>query len=337
MKTSNGMNEWKSPIQVILWGLFCMFLVSSCAKREEVTLQRLDQSLFSGKSRDSIRTFLNQHPDVARLYFSSKEAGNDSALVNELYNRINDRELNVLYQQTQDAFSDTKELENQLSEAFVNIKKEFPDFRPPRIASLVTGFMGPDFVVSDSLIVIGIDYFVGPKAKYRPQGPEFPQYILRRYQREYLVPAIIFAISNRYNATDRSDQSLLADMVYYGKAYVFTKTMLPNTADSLIIGYTDQQLTETYNAQDLVWAHFIEEQLLYQTSPAIKQRYTNERPFTAEIGSKAPGAIGRWLGWRIVGRYHDKNPSIGIRDLMENTNARQIFEMSGYKGQPDEE
>lgn len=314
-----------------------MFLLSSCDKREEVTLQRLDQQLFSGKSSDSIRTFLNQHPEVARLYFSSKEAGNDSALVKELYNRINDKELNVLYQQVQDEFSDVNDLQTQLSEAFTNIKKDFPDFRPPRVATLVTGFMGPDFVVSDSLIVIGLDYFVGPKAKYRPQGPEFPQYILRRYQREYLVPAIVFALSNRYNATDRNDQTLLADMVYYGKAYVFTKTMLPEVADSLVIGYSDQQLTNTYAAQDLVWAHFIEEQLLYQTSPAIKQRYTNERPFTAEIGSKAPGAIGRWVGWRIVGKYHDEHPSVGIRELMANTNARQIFEESGYKGQPDEE
>ncbi|WP_345249249.1 gliding motility protein [Nibrella saemangeumensis] len=331
------MNDRISPIWLLVGGLICIFLLNSCDEREEVTLQRLDQQLFSGKSRDSIRAFLNQHPDVARLYFSSKEPGNDTALVNELYNRINDRELNVLYQQVQTEFSEAKELENQLSEAFTNIKKEFPDFRIPRVTSLVTGFMGPDFVVSDSLIVIGLDYFAGPESKYRPQGPEFPQYILRRYQKDYLVPAIVFAISDRFNATDRSDQTLLADMVYYGKGFVFTKAMLPEVADSLIIGYTDQQLTQTYAAQDLVWAHFIDEQLLYQTSPAIKQRYTNERPFTAEIGSKAPGAIGRWLGWRIVGKYHDENPSVSIRELMANTNARQIFQESGYKGQPDEE
>ncbi|GAA4410125.1 hypothetical protein GCM10023187_34320 [Nibrella viscosa] len=311
--------------------------MNSCDKREEVTLQRLDQQLFSGKSRESIRAFLDQHPDVARLYFSSKDAGKDTALVNELYTRINDRELNVLYQQVQTEFSEAKELQNQLSEAFTNIKKEFPDFKVPRVATLVTGFMGPDFVVSDSLIVIGLDYFAGPSAKYRPQGPDFPQYILRRYQKDFLVPAIVFALSHSFNATDRTDQTLLADMIYYGKGYVFTKTMLPETPDSLIIGYTDQQLTSTYAAQDLVWAHFIDEQLLYQTSPAIKQRYTNERPFTAEIGPRAPGAIGRWLGWRIVGRYHDEHPSVSIKDLMANTNARQIFQESGYKGQPDDD
>ena len=126
---------------------------------------------------------------------------------------------------------------------------------------------------------------------------------------------------------------MLADMVYYGKGYIFTKTMLPNVSDSLVIGYSDKQLTETFNAQDVVWAHFIDNQLLYQTSPAIKQRYLNERPFTAEIGQACPGAIGRWLGWRIVGQYHDEHSGVGISDLMRNADARQIFEQSGYKGQ----
>ncbi len=157
---------------------------------------------------------------------------------------------------------------------------------------------------------------------------------MRRYQKEYIVPAIVFAISDHYNATNRTDQTMLADMVYYGKGYVFTKTMLPAVSDSLIIGYSDRQLTETFNAQDIIWAHFIDNQLIYQTNPAIKARYLNERPFTAEIGQRCPGAIGRWLGWRIVGRYHDEHDNVGIADLMRNTDARQIFEQSGYKGQP---
>nr|WP_293837585.1 gliding motility protein [uncultured Arsenicibacter sp.] len=330
-------------LRVALWGFFCILLINSCTKREEVTLHRLDQALFSAKSRDSIQAFLNANADVARLYFNTtapQQPGNDTALVNELYNRINDSTLNVLYRQVQNEFGPAKELREQLATAFTNIHREFPDFRPPRIATMVTGFMGPDLVITDSLIVIGLDFFAGPNATYRPRGPEFPQYILKRYQKEYIAPAVVFGISDKYNATDRQDQTLLADMVYYGKGYVFTKSVLPGSdgqplADSLLIGYSDLQLTETYNAQDLVWAHFIDNQLLYQISPSVKMRYMNERPFTAEIGARCPGAIGRWVGWRIVGRYFDeKQPS--LKDLMTQTNARRLFEQSGYKGQADE-
>ncbi|GAB3779114.1 hypothetical protein GCM10028818_29340 [Spirosoma horti] len=309
--------------------------MSSCTKNEDVTLIRLDQQLFSSKSPDSIRALLNQNQGISQLYFNANGAGNDTTLVRDLTNRVNNPALNEFNNQIQAEFGDMTDLKKQLAEAFTAIKKNFPDFKAPKVVTLVTGFLGPDLVVSDSLIVIGIDYFAGPKAKYRPPGQEFPQYILRRYQKEYIVPAIIFAISDKYNAANRADQTMLADMVYYGKGYVFTKTMLPEVADSLVIGYSDKQLTQTFNAQDVVWAHFIDNQLLYQTSPAIKQRYLNERPFTAEIGQACPGAIGRWVGWRIVGRYHDEHSSVGIAELMRTADARLIFEQSGYKGQKE--
>ncbi|MCK8495638.1 gliding motility protein [Spirosoma sp. RP8] len=327
-------------LRIALAGLFCLFLLASCTKNEDITLIRLDQQLFSAKSADGVRTFLNQNPSVAQLYFNANGAGNDTALVRELTNRINNPALNELHQQVEAEFGDMADLRKQLGEAFTKIKKDFPDFRSPKIATIVTGFAGPDLVVTDSLIVIGIDYFAGPNAKYRPRGPEFPQYVLRRYQKEYIAPAVVFAISDKYNATNRRDQTMLADMVYYGKGYVFTKSMVAGSdgepiADSLLIGYSDKQLTETFNAQDIVWGHFIENQLLYQTNPAIKQRYLNERPFTAEIGQGCPGAIGRWVGWRIVGRYHDEHSGVSIAELMRNSDARQIFEQSGYKGQKD--
>lgn len=317
-----------------LVGLFCLLLLASCQKNEDIPFIRLDQQLFSSKSPDSVRAFLNRNPAVAQLYFNANGAGNDTALVRELTNRVNNPALITFNQQIQAKFGDLADLRAGLAVAFTNIKKDFPDFHSPKVVTIATGFMGPDLVVTDSLIVIGLDYFAGPKAMYRPQGPEYPQYILRRYDKDYIVPAIVFAISDKYNATNRTDQTMLADMIYYGKGYVFTKSVLPTVADSLIIGYSDKQLTQTFNAQDVVWAHFIDNQLLYQTNPAIKQRYLNERPFTAEIGQAAPGAIGRWLGWRIVGNYQDEHSGVSIAELMRNPDARQIFEQSGYKGQP---
>lgn len=320
-----------------LWGLVVILLLNSCAKTNEIPLDRLDQELFAAKSPEQIRAFLAKNPIVTQLYLQTDETVNDSSLVAELHHRVNDPELNVLYKQVQDEFpAEHSDLAKQLGEAFTNIKKSYPDFKAPRVVTMATGFMGPDMVVTDSLIVIGLDYFVGPKAKYRPRGPEIPQYILRRYAKGYIAPAVVFALSHKYNATATADQTMLADMVYFGKGYVFTKAMMPEVADSLLIGYSDVQLTETYNAQDLVWAHFIDKQLLYETRPDVKERYMNERPFTAEIGARCPGAIGRWVGWRIVGRYFDKQTNPGITNLMANTDAKKLFQESGYKGQKEE-
>lgn len=321
-------------LSVALVGLFFLLGLVSCSKPESAPVHRLDQALFQVRTSDSIRAFLAQNPSVAQLYFNANPANTDT-LVAELAARVNNPDLRRFYDQIQTEFGDMTPLRRQLGEAFTRIKQDFPGFRPPRIVTMVSGFMGPDLVLSDSLIIIGLDYFVGPKALYRPEGPDFPQYILRRYEPSSVVPRIVLALSEPFNAADRADQTLLADMVYAGKGYVFTKQMLPDTPDSLIIGYTDKQLTDTFNNQGLVWGHFIDNQLLYQTNSAIKSRYMNERPFTAEIGKACPGAIGRWLGWRIVGLYHDDHPNVPLSELMQNPNARQIFEQSGYKGQTD--
>ncbi len=323
-----------------LWGLFVVLLVNSCAKTNEIALDRLDQALFAAKSPEQIRAFLAKNPIITKLYLRADDTASDSSIVAELHHRVNDPELNVLYEQVQNEFpvvdTNGNGLAKQLGEAFANIKKTYPDFKVPRVVTMATGFMGPDMIVTDSLIVIGLDYFAGPKAKYRPRGPEFPQYILRRYSKDYIAPAVIFALSDKYNASNRADQTMLADMVYYGKGFVFAKAMMPTVADSLLIGYSDQQLTETYNAQDLVWAHFIDKQLLYETKPDVKERYMSERPFTAEIGGRCPGAIGRWVGWRVVGRYFDKQTTPSITDLMAEADAKKLFQESGYKGQKEE-
>ena len=328
-----------------LWGLLAVTLLNSCAKTNEIPLDRLDQTLFAAKSPEQIRAFLAKNPMVTQLYLRPDDATTDSVrsvarLIADLHHRVNDPELNVLYEQVQAEFPANNDLAKQLGEAFANIKKSYPGFKAPRVVTIATGFMGPDMIVTDSLIVIGLDYFVGPRAKYRPRGPEFPQYILRRYAKAYIAPAVVFALADTYNVTATADratavETMLTDMVYYGKGYVFTKAMLPNVADSLLIGYSDVQLTETYNAQDVVWAHFIDKQLLYETRPDVKARYMNERPFTAEIGSRCPGAIGRWVGWRMVGRYFDKQTNPSITDLMANTDAQKLFQESGYKGQKD--
>ncbi len=320
-----------------LCGLFTILLLNSCAKTDEVPLDRLDQALFAAKSPDQIREFLSKNPTLTELYLRPDPTVSMDSLVADLHHRVNDPELNVLYEQVQDEFPVKGNLlARQLGEAFANIQKTYPDFKAPRVVTIATGFMGPDLLVTDSLVVIGLDYFVGPKAKYRPRGPEFPQYILRRYAPGYVAPSIVFSLADRYNISDKGDQTMLADMVYYGKGYVFAKTMMPEIADSLLIGYSDTQLTETYNAQDMVWAHFIDNQLLYEARPDVKARYMNERPFTSEIGSRCPGAIGRWVGWRIVGRYVDKQTSPDIKALMAETDAKKLFQASGYKGQKDE-
>ncbi|MEZ4904158.1 MAG: gliding motility protein [Spirosomataceae bacterium] len=257
----------------------------------------------------------------------------DSLVVSQLFTNISSQFLQQFNQDLQKQFGDLETITPQLQQAFAQIKASYPDFKAPKIVTAVTGFMGSDLYVSDSVIVIGLDYFGGPKAKYRPQVYD---YQLNRYQPAYIVPSILFLMSQRYNKIPTEDQTLLADMVWYGKGFEFVKHVAPATPDSLIIGYSQAQLDDVYASQQDIWAYFLDRKLLFETREAEKERFIGERPATVEISQYCPGAIGRWVGWRMVSRYLQENPNTNLPELMAMTNVQQLMAESKYKGQKDE-
>jgi uncharacterized protein YjaZ len=107
--------------------------------------------------------------------------------------------------------------------------------------------------------------------------------------------------------------------------------MLPCTADSLIIGYTGEEMLDVNKNQATIYAHFVDNQLIYETSPFVKSKYLDERPKTPELGNKAPGRLGNYLGWKIVQNYMEQNPNINLQELMQTKDVQKIFMNSKYK------
>lgn len=316
-----------------------VFLLNSCQNSEEVDVSnikvnvnilRFDESMMKLQNKDEIKTFLQKNTNfVNKFYQTSPE---DTALINRIDLICHNADTKVFYEDTKKSFGDLADLKKELETAFKHIKFYYPDFKEPQIITTFTA-LDLELMVSDNLIVIPLETFLGPKARYRPQ---YPAYLLQRFDKPYIVPSILTLLSKKYNRIDPKDRSLMGDMVYYGKSYEFTRAMLPDVADSLVIAYSNEAMTKTWNSQDLVWAYFLEKKLLFETNDRVKEKYLGDRPKVFEIGEDCPGRIGQWLGWRIVGRYRTENPSISLIDLMENANARDIFEKSKYKGQKED-
>lgn len=325
--------------------LFVAFLQFSCKTdqrkeadtsniRVELASKNLDEELFSCKSVEDVQKFLDSHPYLAKAYFTDAPV-EPAKLAAHLFTILQNPDLQAFRAQLDSIIGDRKiRILNPLTDAFKQIKYHYPQFRIPEVDFIVTGFTGNDLYISDSLIVIGLDYFGGPAARYRPNVYD---YQLRRYQREYIVPSIVFFESNQFNFMNVGDQTLLSDMIGYGKGYEFVKQIIPQAPDSLIIGYSEEDLRKTYNSQTDIWAYFISSKLLYEKSDLKKRKFIDDRPFTTEIGNKVPGAIGRWVGWRIVSRFLSENPDTKLTDLMAMDNAGRILQESGYKGQTDED
>lgn len=298
-----------------------------------IETEDLDKELVACQSVKDVQIFLDKRPYLVPLYFPDTRM-NAAQLAAQLFAISQNPDFQGFRNQLDSLIGDRSQLIVQpLTEAFKRIKNHYPKFTAPKVKFMITGFTGSDLYVSDSLIIIGLDYFGGPSALFRP---DVFKYQLVRYQRDYIVPSVIFFMAAKYNRMDPADRSLLADMVGYGKDYEFTRQILPKVPLSHILGFSEQDLKRTDNSQTDIWAYFIAGKLLYEKADLIKQKYIGERPFTTEIGNKVPGGIGRWLGWRIVSRFAAEHPDVTLPQLMQMDNAVNLLQESGYNGQKDE-
>lgn len=338
----------KTRIACFFLGL--LWLGSACQQKKEaersasnkpkvqVRFIAWEDSMFLADSPAAIAASLLRHPNLLKAYFQSPPE-DAPALAKKLFDLAQNPALKAFYQQSkQVAFFGNGAWKKDLTEAFDRIQSEFPNAVVPTIYTVFTGFGGlgqfpsQHLLVQPGMMVLGLDYFMGKAGAYLP--PDAYDYQLRRLSPAALPAQALLLYSQQFNAHQAKDQSLLADMIWYGKSYHFTKTVLPQTADSLMFGYSPQELKETNAFQDLIWEHFIAKQLLYQKGEFIKTKYLGERPKTVEIGPACPGAIGRWVGYQIVEHYAKKHSEQGLANLMQNNDAPKLLQASGYRGHP---
>ena len=325
--------------------IFLAFLLWNCGAEEEkcvfiptvspewinLDFERYEDTLANISTKQELIGFLTRQPLIRDEMLRRAEYPNDSAFIDEMFKRFSNRGIDTLLTETKRVFGDGSQLESEFRQAFANLRYYYPDFTPPRIKTVITG-LDTDLFVSDSLIIVGLDFFLGPDAKYRPKTYD---YLMRRYDPHDIVASclLIYGISNRFNKTDLKDRTVLADMVAYGKSFYFAKHMLPCTPDSLLIWYTADEMRGADENEDLIWARFVEDKVLFSTSVIDKKNYLGDRPATIQVGEKCPGRIGQWVGWQIVKGYMESHPETTLLDLMNTGNAQAIFRNSNYRPQ----
>jgi hypothetical protein len=325
-------------MRILLFSMSVVFLVSCGGKNEEacgpmapittpIEFESFDDAFVGISSKDELITLLGKNPLIRDYIFARTEYPNDSVFLEALFDRFTNPHFDTLHQEVKRVFGDGSALKAEFEQAFNNLKSYYPSFVAPRIQTLISG-LDTDMYISDSLIIVSLDFYLGEGAKYRPQTY---QYLLRKYGPEDIVPSamLIFGIDQRFNKTNLSDRTVLADMIAYGKSFYFAKQMVC-VPDSVLIWYSQEEIEGAVKNQDLIWARFVEDQVLFSTSQMVKRDYLGERPFTIQVGEKCPGRIGQWVGWQIVNTYMKRHPEVSLQQLMEMDNAQTLFKEARY-------
>ena len=304
---------------------------ASGAPATPLRVAHLERTFFQIKNPAEGLQFLRANPVFARYYLQAARAPADT-LARALTQLAANADLQKLNKQTATAFADSAALRQEISEMFGRVKYYFPDFRTPHAATYVSGLLGKDIFVNDSLLVISLDWFAGPQASFRP---DLPQYMLRRYRPASVLPTLALAVASKYNRHQLTATSVLDQMVDQGKRLYFAGQVLPCAPDSLLLGYTGKELRNVQFNEARIWGHFLENNLLYTTTPFIIQKYVGERPNVPEIDRTCPGRVGQWVGLQIVRKYMAEHPDVTLAKLLAEKDAQRILNDSHYRPKKD--
>ncbi|RZK28725.1 MAG: gliding motility lipoprotein GldB [Hymenobacter sp.] len=302
---------------------------AAAAPAAPLHLEHLERPFFQIKNAAQGLQFMQAHPAFARYYLQVGQAPSAQALAGSLAQLATSPDLGKLGRETAVAFADSAALQRELGTMFGKVQYYFPGFKtPPVAATYVSGLLGKDIFVNDSLLVLSLDWYIGPKASYRP---DLPGYMLRRYHPENLLPTLASAVAGKYIPRKLTAPSVLDEMLSQGKRLYFAGQMLPCAPDSLLMGYTRKELSNLKFNEAKVWGHFLEKNLLYSTTPFNIQKYVAERPNVPEIDATCPGRVGQWVGLQIIRKYMAEHPDMTLAQLMAEKDAQRILNESHYR------
>jgi len=241
-------------------------------------------------------------------------------------------------------FGNIDDVKEHLEQAFRYVKYYYPDYKVPKLVTIVgppdafakkangeltANFLTEEFLGLSLQFYLGSDFSLYNDPIY--VASIAPQYISRRFDKRYIVADAMKLIADDISPDKSLGKGLIEQMIEKGKQIWLLDKFMPAIHDSIKTGYTKDQLSWCKANEGLIWNEIITtEKDLYTKDPLTLQNYIGEAPFTQSLGPQSPGNIGQWIGWRILKKFTEKNPSMSVADIMK-TDARKILEEAKYK------
>ena len=233
----------------------------------------------------------------------------------------------------QPKFENLSWLEKDLKKSFQFVKYYFPKYQlPPKVVSYIGPFDAPGVAMTRFTLAIGLQLYGGKNFPFyqSQQGQElYPVYISRRFEPEYINANCMKAISEDLFPDESGDKALIDQMILKGKYWWLVNQFIPESADSLITGYTQKQTAWCNANEGMIWSFFLQNDV-YNIEPDIIKIYIGDSPKTQGMPDASPGNIGTWIGWQIVKKYAAEHPEVTPEKMMR-LDPRKIFQDAKYK------
>ena len=305
----------------------------------DVKLERFDKGFF-GIDSNSLNnglqqlqtTYPNFYPDYMQGILGVSGVPGDTTT--QKMTRIILGNYSSLYKEAESELSDFPGLEKELKKGFQFVKYYFPAYKIPGLITFVGTLDAPGIVMTEKYIAIGLHQYAGRHfAGYQNDEVRrlYPDFISRRFEAKYIPVNSMKAIVQDLFPDNSQSKPLIEQMIEKGKQWWLLDKFMPEAADSLKTGYTQQELNWCKENEGLIWSYIVKNEDLRSINPGTIQIYLGESPFTQGFSQElSPGNIGQWIGWQIVKKYAANNPTMKPEDVMKSP-AQKILEEAKYR------
>ena len=241
---------------------------------------------------------------------------------------INDPLNREVFEYTNNVFEDMSEIERSLENGFKRYMVHYPDSVPPIIVSYVSRFNQGLFSVNN-YIGVGLDHYLGRNTDYYDMLgiAEYIQY--NKYPGK--IPSdVIYAFATKLYPYNDSIDNVLNRMVQAGLLMFFVDALLPETADSIKIGFRSDQMKWCINNEEQMWTHLVEKKLLFSSDDLNIKKLIDNAPYTQLYNSDSPGKAAVWQGWQIVKAYAARHSEKSLAEIMSIRDYQIILHESRY-------
>ncbi|HQQ95408.1 MAG TPA: hypothetical protein PLQ93_12695 [Bacteroidia bacterium] len=307
-------------------------------KLPRLALKRLDRDLFTlndGKFDLNAETLRKAYGRDYEHYLMNPlrlNGSGDSLYKKTILSFVQDKDIREANAEIQSVYTDEKmqELVTGLEDCIRHFRYYFPEKPVP--TKLVTCQTGWNYACAfvDSTVFLGLDMYLGSASKFYGMLA-YPQYQVRKMNGHYILPDLARGWLLTEFDTAEAQYTLLDHCVFYGKLFYGVKALLPETEDSLIIGYSSPQMKYCITYEKKLWGYFAEKNRLFENNRELVRELTSEGPFTGSISKECPPRIAMWIGWQLVKSYMKRNKDVSLKQLMRENDAQKILNKSKYR------
>jgi hypothetical protein len=329
---------------ILLPFLFVILLMTSCGREDyqtdisgvklDIKITRFETDLFAldfDSIPENVPRFYEKYGEFFDLFNyriinigGARQATYPDYLKSFLTDYLN----NQVYEETMRVYPDLTRLEQSLTRAFRRYSVHFPEMAIPEVYSFISRF-NQSIVTAGGVLGVGLDNYLGRDCEFYPRLGRHQYQILNMHPDKIPSDCMMGWAMTEFEYNDSVD-NLLSSMIYNGMMAYFAKWMLPEESDSLILGFTEDQMRFCRNNEARMWEYLVENKLLFKTDRMTVLKFTGNGPFTGDFSPESPARAAVWIGWRIVEQYMRRNPDVSLAELMRTRDYQRILTLSKY-------